>query len=545
MQNFIRTSLYLLLVLVTSQPCYAATHNDGVGGGDIKWMAISIFIAFVLLTLFITWRASRKTGSAAEFYAADGSLTGFQNGLAISGDWMSAATFLGMSGLVFTFGIDGIYYAIGAAAAWPIIVFLLADRLRNLGQYTFADAVAYRLENKPIRVLSSISSLVVILLYLIAQMVGAGALIQLLFGLPYLTAVIIVGLLMTVYVSFGGMVATSWIQIIKAVILLIGGTILLFLSLSQVGFSFSNLLESVRDISPLGEAALTPGNLITSPIAAISLGLAFIFGPAGLPHILMRFFTVPDHSEARKSVAYAAVFIGYFQVVVFVIGLTAIVLLTRDASYFDPETGLLGGGNMAALNLAEKVGGEFFFGVVAAVTFATILAVVSGLTLAAAATMSHDLYANVIKQGEVSEKDEIRISRLSTIGIGVISIFLGVIFQKQNVAYMATLSLAVAASVNFIILFLSLYWKGLTTRGAVWGGYIGLFTAIGLVVLSKAVWVDVLGNSQAIYPYAHPTLFSLPATLIVAIIISNLDQSERGWRERGAFQDQEIKSEFG
>lgn len=518
---------------------------DGQVQQPLQWLAISVFLAFVMLTLVITYVAAKRTGTTEEFYSAGGGLTGLQNGLAIAGDWMSAATFLGMSGLVFTFGMDGIVYAIGAAISWPVIMFILSDRVRNLGKHTYMDVVAYRLDNRSMRILGSFSSLVIIALYLTAQMVGAGALIQILFGLPYWVAVVLVGILMTIYVSFGGMLATSWIQIIKAVILLIGGSVLAFIALSKFGFSLDTMLTSAADHSPRGTAILLPGNLLDDPVAAISLGLAFLFGPAGLPHILMRFFTVPDGKTARQSVRWASLFIAYFQIVVFLIGLAAITLLAGQAQFFGPDGKLIGGANMTALHLSELLGGQWLLGIVSAVTFATILAVVAGLTLSAASTFSHDIYATVIAKGRRNEATEMKISRIATVVVGLVAILLGILFQKQNVAFMATLSLAVAASVNFALLALSLFWRGLTTRGAVWGGLVGLVSAVTMVVLSGAVWVDIFGFAKAIFPYPHPTIISLPLTLLTAVLVSRGDQSERAQAERARFDEQMMVANYG
>ena len=535
-------ALILLAILFT---LVGKAYADAESGSEPQFLAISIFVGFVLLSLIITYLAAKRTSSAQEFYAAGSGLTGFQNGLAIAGDWMSAATFLGMSGLVFIFGVDGIVYAVGAAISWPIIMFVLADRVRNLGKYTYVDVIAYRLRSTPVRILLSLSGLTIVFLYMIAQMVGAGALIQILFGLPYEYAVVLVGLLMTIYVGLGGMLATSWIQIIKAVILLFGGSLLLFLTLNQFGFSFNLMISEAASNSPRGDGILDAGNLIKDPISAVSLGLAFLFGPAGLPHILMRFFTVPNGRAARASVAYASIFIGYFQIVVFLIGLGAISLLFANGGFFDESGGLLGGANMTALHLSSLLGGELLLGIVSAVTFATILAVVAGLTLSAASVFSHDLYASVIAKGKSDEKTEVKISRISTLAVGLIAIGLGLLFEEQNVAYMATLSLAVAASVNFVLLALSLFWSGLTTRGAIVGGAFGLITAIGLVILSKPIWVDVLGNANAIYPYAHPTVFSMSVTIVFAVLFSITDRSSAAATERSMFAEQEAISEFG
>ncbi len=508
--------------------------------------AISMFLIFVTGTLGITYWAARRTKSTKDFYAAGGQITGFQNGLAIAGDYMSAASFLGISGLVFASGFDGLIYSIGFLVGWPIILFLLAERLRNLGKYTFADAVSYRLQPLPIRSLSACGTLTVVLLYLIAQMVGAGKLIQILFGLEYHYAVVIVGILMILYVTFGGMLATTWVQIIKAVLLLFGATFIALAVMYQMDFSFETLFVSAVEVHKSGINIMSPGGLVSDPVSAISLGLALMFGTAGLPHILMRFFTVPNAQEARKSVLFATGFIGYFYILTFIIGFGAIVLLVNNPEFLDPETGgILGGNNMAAIHLSKAVGGEVFLGFISAVAFATILAVVSGLTLSGASAISHDLYASVIRHGEVLEGEEIRVSRIATIILGIAAIFLGIIFEQQNVAYMVGLAFAIAASVNFPVLFLSMFWQGLTTRGAFVGGSIGLITAVLCMLFGPTIWVDILGNSKAIFPYKHPALFSMSAAFISIYIISKLDNSESARAEALAFEDQYVRSQTG
>ena len=459
---------------------------------------------------------------------------------------MSAASFLGISGLVFASGFDGLIYSIGFLVGWPIILFLLAERLRNLGKYTFADAVSYRLQQLPIRSLAASGTLIVVLLYLTAQLVGAGKLIQILFGLEYYLAVVIVGILMVLYVTFGGMLATTWVQIIKAVLLLCGASFMAVAVMYHMDFSFEILFRTAVEVHKNGVTIMSPGGLVSDPISAISLGLALMFGTAGLPHILMRFFTVPDAQEARKSVVYATGFIGYFFILTFIIGFGAIVFLVNNPEFLDPQSGgLLGGNNMAAIHLSKAVGGEFFLGFISAVAFATILAVVSGLTLAGASAISHDLYASVLRKGEVREGDEIRMSRIATVGLGVAAIFLGIQFEQQNVAYMVGLAFAIAASVNFPVLFLSMYWQRLTTRGAFVGGSIGLITAVSCMILGPTIWVDILGNAEAIFPYKHPALFSISAAFMSIFIISKLDNSVSGHKEALAFEAQYVRSQTG
>ena len=512
---------------------------------SVNVAAIAMFFVFVTATLGITYWAAKRTKTAKDYYAAGGGITGFQNGLAIAGDYMSAASFLGISALVFTSGYDGLIYSIGFLVGWPVILFLLAERLRNLGKYTFSDVASYRLQQRPIRLMAACGSLAVVLLYLIAQMVGAGKLIQVLFGLPYEYAVVMVGVLMVIYVSAGGMLATTWIQIIKACLLLGGATFLSFLVLYHQDFSITALFDQAIAAHDKGPAIMAPGTLISDPVSAISLGLALMFGTAGLPHILMRFFTVPDAKQARRSVFYATGFIGYFYILTFVIGFGAIVFVSTNPEFKDATGALIGGNNMAAIHLSKAMGGDLFLGFISAVAFATILAVVSGLTLAGAAAVSHDLYAHCFKRGTASEKSEIIVSRMATVLLGVAAIALGILFEKQNIAFMVGLAFAIAASANFPILFFSMFWEKLTTRGALVGGWVGLLSAIAMVILGPIVWVDIIGNEEAIFPYKYPALFSMSAGILCMVVFSLLDKSERAEEERDAFSDQFVRSMTG
>lgn len=539
--------LFITVLFLSPSLLFAADAIQGeVTRQAVNVTAIAMFLAFVSATLGITYWAAKRTRSTKDFYAAGGSITGLQNGLAIAGDYMSAASFLGISGLVFASGFDGLIYSIGFLVGWPIILFLLAERLRNLGKYTFADAVSYRLRPVPMRSLAACGTLTVVLLYLIAQMVGAGKLIQLLFGLEYHFAVVAVGVLMILYVTFGGMLATTWVQIIKAILLLLGATFIALAVMYQMDFSFETLFARAVEVHASGLDIMSPGGLVSDPISAISLGLALMFGTAGLPHILMRFFTVPDAREARKSIFYATGFIGYFYILTFIIGFGAIVLLVNNPEFLDSGTGgILGGNNMAAIHLSKAVGGEAFLGFISAVAFATILAVVSGLTLSGASAISHDIYASVIKKGDASEGDELRVSRIATIVLGIAAIFLGIVFEQQNVAYMVGLAFAIAASVNFPILFLSMYWQNLTTRGAFIGGSIGLITAVLCMIFGPTIWVDILGNAEPIFPYKHPALFSMSAAFVSIYLISIFDKSQSGQEEIIAFQYQYVRSQTG
>ena len=530
---------------------------DAIGGEvqkqPLNIAAVVMFLIFVGATLFITKWAAKQNKSSKDFYTAGGGISGFQNGLAIAGDYMSAASFLGISAMVFMRGYDGLIYSTGFLVGWPIVLFLVAERLRNLGKFTFTDVVAYRLKQTPVRVFAASGSLLVVIFYLIAQMVGAGKLIELLFGLDYIYAVILVGVLMVCYVLFGGMLATTWVQIIKAVMLLSGATFMSFMILKHAGFSFETMFKQATDIHEKGTHILGPGPLVKNPIDAISLGMALMFGTAGLPHILMRFFTVPDAKEARKSVFVATGLIGYFYLLTFIIGFGAIIFVTKDNPHFFHQVmkegksvyELIGGNNMAAIHLSEALGGNLFLGFISAVAFATILAVVAGLALSGASAVSHDIYASVIRKGQATQQEEMRVSKMTTLALGVLSIIFGVMFESQNVAFMVGLAFAIAASANFPVLMLSMFWKGLTTRGAVAGGFTGLILALVLIVLGPTVWVSVLHHEKAIFPYGNPAIFSIPAAFIVGWLVSILDNSEQAKKDREGFESQYVRSMTG
>ena len=548
----INKTLVALGALLASGAALAAGADLGnTAKQATNWTAIVMFGIFVLFTLYITKWAAGKTKTTADFYTAGGGITGFQNGLAIAGDYMSAASFLGISGLVFANGFDGLIFSIGWLVGWPIITFLLAERLRNLGKFTFADVASYRFSQTPVRIFAATGSLVVVAFYMIAQMVGAGQLIKVLFGLDYTIAVVLVGILMMMYVLFGGMTATTWVQVIKAVMLLSGATFMAGAVLFAFGFSPEALFAKAVEIHPKHDALMSPGGLIKDPISAISVGMALMFGTAGLPHILMRFFTVPNAKEARKSVGWATVWIGYFYILTFIIGFGAIVFLMQDpAAYYvdgDLAKGLKGGGNMAAIHLSNAVGGDLFLGFISAVAFATILAVVAGLTLAGASAVSHDLYATVIKQGKAEQAAEMRVSKITTVALAVLAIFLGIAFEKQNVAYMVMLAFAIACSANFPVLFMSLMWKDCTTKGAVAGGFVGLIASAGLTILSPTVWEAVMGNPKgsAPFPYGSPALFSMTAAFATIWIVSLLDKSARAQIDREGYPAQQVRSETG
>ena len=554
----------LFALLAVSAGAYAAGADLGQAQKQAtNWTAIGMFGAFVVFTLFITKWAAAKTKSAADFYTAGGGITGFQNGLAIAGDYMSAASFLGISAAVMASGFDGLIYSIGFLVGWPVITFLMAERLRNLGKFTFADVAAFRFEQKPIRIFAASGTLVVVAFYLIAQMVGAGQLIKLLFGLEYYIAVIIVGALMMVYVLFGGMTATTWVQIIKACLLLGGATFMSLSVLWHFGFSFEAMFASAVQIktdlalkdgkiaevaAAAGQSIMGPGNFVKDPISAISFGMALMFGTAGLPHILMRFFTVPSAKAARSSVMWATGWIGYFYMLTFIIGFGAISFVLTNPEFLDPvKGGLRGGGNMAAIHLANAVGGNVFLGFISAVAFATILAVVAGLTLSGASAVSHDIYATVIKKGQANSADELRISKITTICLGILAVTLGIVFEKQNIAFMVSLAFAIAASANFPVLFMSVLWKDCTTKGALIGGFLGLISSVALTVVSPSVWEATLGNPKgsALFPYTSPALFSMTIGFVGIWLFSILDNSARAKEDRAGFLAQQVRSETG
>lgn len=508
-------------------------------------IAIVMFLLFVAATLGISFWASRRTHSSKDFYTAGGQITGLQNGTAIAGDFMSAASFLGITGLMFIGGFDGLLLALGAFSAWPLMLFLLAKRVRNLGSFTFVDVVSMRLERTRIRLVAILGTIVVVILYLIAQMVGAGKLIELLFGLPYEVAVITVAVLVLAYVTFGGMLATTWVQIIKAVLLLTGVTITAVLVLHQTGFSFEALLRGAAGNHPRGEVILAPGVLFQDPVQVATILVSMLFGTLGLPHILMRLFTVPDMYEAKKSAFYASLLMGYFYLAMVVLGFGTAALIYNDSRFFGPDGSLIGGSNMAAIHLATAVGGDFLTGFMSAVTFATILAVVAGLTVSGAAAIAHDFYAEVLCKGRPDTRKELMLTRVTTIVIGIIAVILGILFQNENVAFIATMPMVVAASVNFPILFLSLFWRGLTTRGAIWGAGVGLLSSVVLIVIGPQVWVSVLGNEQALFPYNYPALFTLPAALLTTWLVSVSDRSARAGIDRGNYEELLIRAEYG
>jgi len=497
--------------------------------------AVTFFLIIVALTLAITWWAARRTKSTSEFYAAGRSVTALENGLALAGDYMSAASFLGIAGLVALRGYDGMIYATGWLVGWPALMFLIAEPVRNLGKYTFADVVAFRLKQVPVRIASAFGGILTVLFYTIAQMVGAGNLIRLLFGIPYEWAVTGVGLVMLAYVLFGGMIATTWVQITKAVLLLLGVSLLTLLVLSHFDFSLSRLYAAVTE--RYGATALEPGGLVTDPYDAVSLGMALMLGLLGLPHILMRFYTVPDARAARASVLYATGFIGYFYLIIPIVGFGASALVGREIiARVDP------GGNMAAPLTAELLGGTPFLGFIAAVAFATILAVVAGLTLAGASALSHDIFVHVVRRGHAPDHEQVRVARVATVVFGVLAVLLGIVFKGQNVAFMVGLAFAIAGSANFPPLLLSIVWRRFTTAGAVCSIVTGSVLSVLLIVLSPTVWVDLFHNPHAIFPLRNPAIVSMPAAFIVGIIAS---LASREPTAEAMFEDEKLRTYLG
>jgi cation/acetate symporter len=497
--------------------------------------SIAFFFVIVAITLVITYWAARRTKTSSEFYAAGRSVSAVQNGFALAGDYMSAASFLGISGMVALKGYDGMIYATGWLVGWPALMFLIAEPLRNLGKFTFADVVAFRLKQTPVRIASAIGGILTVLFYTIAQMVGSGALINLMFGIPYEVAEIVVGVVMLAYVLFGGMIATTWVQIIKAGLLLCGVTLLTILLMARFSFDPTNLFAAVSQ--QYGQAALEPGALISSPVEAVSLGLALMFGLLGLPHILMRFYTVPDAKAARKSVLYATGLIGYFYLIIPIIGFGAAALVGRNViTSFDK------GGNMAAPLLAEILGGTPFLGFIAAVAFATILAVVAGLTLAGASAYSHDIYVSVIKKGRATEEQQVKVAKTTTVVFGVFAVGLGILFKGQNVAFMVGLAFAIAASANFPALLLSIVWKRFSTAGAVTSIISGAVLSIGMIVMSPTVWVDVFGNGAPIIGLKNPAIVSMSFAFAVGIVASLLMPDAEA---QAKFEDEKLRTYLG
>jgi cation/acetate symporter len=510
----------LAIVALLTAPTAAIAGN----GAAAQSTAIPLFLAVVTATLAITAWGARYSKSPSEFYAAGGVIKPWQNGVAIAGDALSAGAFLGLTALVYAGGFDGLVYAVGYTVGFPIVVFLLAERLRAMGKYTFSDVICNRVRSPGLRMFSGIASLVIVFFYLIAQMVGAGQLVRLLFGFDYAYAELLVGALMITYVLFGGMVATTWVQFSKAILLLLSGTALALMVLHHFAFSYDHLLSAAMSAKPAVNM-LGPTSLSRNPISAISLGLSLMMGTAGLPHVLMRFFTVRDVRAARNSVVWAVTLISYFYALIFVLGFGAVAIVATNPDYVLSSGQLVGGANMAAVHLADALGGDLFMGIISAVAFATILAVVAGLTLAGASAVSHDLYANSIRVDQVGASREVMVSRISALVIGAVAVGLGIVFEKQNVAYMVSLAFGIAASSTFPLLVLSIFWRGFTAKGAIVGGVAGLSLSVVLTLLGPTIWVQSFGFAKPIVALEPPTIISMPVAFLLCLAVSSFEKN--------------------
>ncbi|WP_354112559.1 cation acetate symporter [Bradyrhizobium sp. RT3a] len=527
----IRLVLAIAYTIGVGGSAYSAQSESQVRQADGS--TILFFVVFAVLTLLISFWAARRATSSSEYLTAGSSISSGQNGLAIAGDYMSAGAFLGLSGAIYASGLDGMFLAASYLASWPIVLFLVAEPLRRLGKYSFADVLTHKLRERPVRILAGSSTLVIVSFYLVAQMVGAGELISLLFGIGYTPAIIMVGALMIVFSTLGGMRAATWVQIIKAILMIGGSSMIAALVLVRFGFDMSKLFKTAVNNHPIGLGIMDVRGFAQDGVATLSLGAGVLFGTAGLPHILMRFFTVSDERAARLSVFYATCLIGLFFVMLFFIGYGSIALLRGDATYAGANGALLGGNNLAPIHLARAVGGSILAGFISAVAFATILAVVSGLLIAGASSAANDLVVGLSGR-QLTERTRLQVSRISAVALGVLGILLGLACEGQNVAYLLALATAIAASANFPLLILAIYWDGLTTRGAVIGGTFGLISSVVLTAMGPTIWSKVLGLGPAIFPYDSPALVTLPLTLLVCWLVSiTKAEPEEDWRLTG------------
>lgn len=530
--------------LATTSLLATETSSKTVG---TPWINMSIFGAFVLVTMVVVLRASKNNKTAADYYAGGRSFTGTQNGLAFAGDYLSAASFLGIVGAIALQGYDGFLYSIGFLVAWLVALLLVAEPLRNTGKFTMADVLSFRLRQRPVRIAACISTLAVTLFYLLAQMAGAGALVSLLMGISSKAGqslvIVVVGVLMIVYVLIGGMKGTTWVQIIKACLLIAGVAVMTVWILGMYGFNLSSLLGGAVENSgnpKILEPGLKYGMNGTSKLDFISLGLALVFGAAGLPHVLMRFYTVPTAKEARKSVVWAISLIGLFYLFTLVLGYGAAALVGTDAIKSAP-----GGVNSAAPLLAFHLGGSVLMGVIAAVAFATILAVVAGLAITASASFAHDIYTNVICKGKSDPKKEIKVAKTTVVVIGLLAIAGGIGAQGQNVAFLVALAFAIAASANLPTILYSLYWKGFKTRGAVWSMYGGLGLSILLIIFSPVMSGSetsmLPGADFAWFPLSNPGIVAIPASFLLGWLGSMGGQKEDALKQ----SEMEVRSLTG
>jgi cation/acetate symporter len=502
--------------------------------------ALAVFAVVVGMTLVVTYYASKRVTTATDFWAAGRGLTGPQNGFAIAGDYMSAASFLGIAGLIFLFGFDGFLYSVGFLVAFLTVLFLLAERMRNSGKFTIADVLAFRLKERPARTAAALGTLSVVAFYLIAQMVGAGVLIEGLVGIDFWLSVVLTGAFMIIYIVAGGMLATSWVQIIKAFLLMGAAIVMTVWVLAEIGWNPIDLFRDARAQSAEGEAYLKPGLFLSTPLDTVSLGIGLVLGTAGLPHILMRFFTVPDAKAARSSVMWAMVLIGAFYVMTTALGFGARAILGQGGEAAAGTTG-----NFALPTLADELGGELFLAIIAGVAFATILAVVAGLVISASGAVAHDVWSNVVRRGRDSEKEEVWVAKIAAVSIGAIAIGIAIIGGSGlNVSFMVGLAFAVAASANFPALLLALTWRRFNTTGAVTGVLFGVISSVALVIISPTVWPgpDSEGGMLSWYSLANPGIISVPLGFIgcwLGTVLSRETMAER------TFDELYVRSETG
>lgn len=503
-------------------------------------IAIIMFVSIVGLTLVITWWASKKTSSASDFYTAGGGLTGWQNGLAIGGDYLSAASFLGIAGAIALVGFDGFFFSIGYLVAYLVVLYIVAEPLRNLGRFTLADMITARFDKPKVRATAALSTIVIVLFYMIAQLVGAGALIQLLLGIPYWSAVILVGIMMTIYVLFGGMTATSWVQIVKAVLLMLGTVIISFLVLLQFNFNILTMFSELSTATDAGSAYLNPGLRYTNGIDTISMLIALVLGTAGLPHILMRFFTVKDAKTARSSVIWATWIVGLFYVLTIFLGFGAAAFVGKEEIIAANPAG-----NMAAPLLAQALGGDILFSFVCAVAFATILAVVAGLVLSGASALSHDIYGQIIKKGKMTEKEQVLAARIGSLTIAAVSILLALGAQTLNVAFLVSLAFCIAASANLPVIIYTIYWKKFNSNGVVAAMLTGLISALVLVALSPNVWNPTPGAAifvgEPLVMLTNPALISVPLGFIGGWLGTVLSKEQ----DLAKYREVDVKAQTG
>lgn len=512
----------------------------------LKWTSAGVvFLLFVAATLLITRWAAGRSRSQRDLYAAGGDLGSLKNGMAIAGDAVSAAGFLGLTASFYQYGFDTLFIVIAPFFWGALLLFLIVDRFRNLGQYTFIDVAAFRLDQRRMKLICSASGLVVVVCYLAAQMVGAGKLVELLFGIDYTVALLCISVLVVIYIAFGGMLAATWIQLIKAGLLLAGAALLAIAVLTRFDFDFDALVHAATDAHPRATDILGPGLWLHDPVSVISTALSVTLGWLGLPHLLMRLFTVKNARDARESTLYATLLQGGFYLLIIVIGFGAVALVTNDVTSRGPDGTIIGGQNMIALHLTRVVLGEAAMGFMAAVAFSTILAVVAGLIVAGATIISHDVYNLWFSSQAATPASEIRVFRCATLALGVLAVLLGLVFEHQNIIFIAIIALSVAASVNFPILMLSMYSRSVTSAGMLAGGVAGLASTLLLILLGPHVMVPILGYQRALVPYEYPTLFSMALTFVVTLLVSRLDRSETARTERAAFAAQRMTSEFG